>query len=248
MRLLVSAALLAAMFGVAGTGIDLAAAQTQTAVPVRVTFDDNFAPKIASDGLGHYQHGQGVSAVIDPSRNGELIIYSVKSGKVAARRFTLTFNDCIGTCDAVPFVSSLTTAQLIAGVRQPNGPHLPGGMLAMPVGGSGYRAGLKVYLGSIDSVQWTLCMTPGDAGGFCANSTGVNSSTPTRIVRTAPASWTISADPGPGPVPDRSDVGALFTETSSGRQKTITLQGKYAMPFSMTVTCVNAANCPAPVP
>jgi hypothetical protein len=117
-------------------------------------------------------------------------------------------------------------------------------MLTMPVGASGFRAGFKVYLGSIDSVQWTLCMTPGDAGGFCANSTGEKSSTPTRIVRTAPGSWTISADSA---LP-RSDVGALFTETGDRRSSLITLQGKYAMPFSMTVQCVNAANCPVPAP
>jgi hypothetical protein len=239
MRLLISAALLVALFGIGGTGIDLAAAPSTSAVPVRVTFADGPAHKIASDLLGPYQNGSGVSATIDPSRNGELIFYSVKTGKVAARRFTLTFDDCIGTCDAVPFVSSLATAQLIAGVRQPDGTPQPGGMLTMPVGATGFRAGLKVYL---VSTPWTLCLTPGDAGGFCANSTGDNSSTPTRIVRTANDKWTISADA----VDPRSDVGALFTETSSGRSTTITLQGKYAMPFSMMVQCVNAANCPVP--
>jgi hypothetical protein len=51
--------------------------------------------------------------------------------------------------------------------------------------------------------------------------------------------WTISADSA---LP-RSDVGALFTETGNGRSSSITLQGKYAMPFSITVQCVNAANC-----
>ena len=239
MRLLVSAALLAALFGVAGTGVDLAAAPQQTAVPVRMTFADLPGDNMASDLLGPYVNGSGVSANINTGSNGELVVYSVKSGNVAQRRFRLTFDDCIGTCFDRPFVSDLTTAQLIAGVRKPDGTPQPGGMLTMPVGAPGFRAGLKVYL---VSTPWTLCMTPGDAGGFCANSTGANSSTPTRIVRTAPASWTISADPGP--VPDRSDVGALFTETSSGRSKTITLQGKYAMPFSMTVECVNAANCP----
>ncbi len=237
MRLLVSAALLAAMFGVAGTGIDLAAAPPQTAVPVKVTFADDPAHKIASDLGGTYQHGQGVYAVIDVANNGHLVMYSKASKTVPARQFSLTFDSCIGTCDAVPFVTSLTMAQFIAGVRDPNGTRQPGGLLGMTVGADGYRAGLKVYLGSINSVQWTLCLTPGDADGFCANSTG---STPTRIIRTAPDSWTISAsatDP-------RSDVGELFTETGNARKKTITLQGKYAMPFSMTVQCVTAANCP----
>lgn len=236
MRLLISAALVMAIAGAAATGIDLAAAPPTSAVPVRVTFANDPAHKIASDLLGPYQNGSGVSATIDPSRNGELIFYSVKSGKVAARQFRLTFDDCIGSCDAVPFVSSLAAAQLIAGVRQPDGMRQPGGMLTMPVGATGFRAGLKVYL---VSTPWTLCLTPGDADGFCANSTGDSSSTPTRIVRTAPASWIISADSAD----PRSDVGALFTESSSGRSRTITLQGKYAMPFSMTVQCVNAANC-----
>ena len=236
MRLPISAAVLVASLAAAATGIGLAAAPTTATVPVRVTFADGPGHKVASDLLGPYQNGSGVSANIDPSRNGELIFYSVKTGKVAQRRFTLTFDDCLGTCDAVPFVSSLTTAQLIAGVRQPDGMRQPGGMLTMPVGATGFRAGLKVYL---VSTPWTLCLTPGDADGFCANSTGENSSTPTRILRTAPASWTISADSAD----PRSDVGALFTETSSGRSTTITLQGKYAMPFSMTVQCVNAANC-----
>lgn len=244
MTLLTTAAFSVAMLGLAAAGIDLAAAPPTSTVPVRFALADDPTHKIASDLLGAYQNGSGVSAVIDPSRNGELIIYSVKSGKVAARRFTLTFDDCIGACDTVPFVPWLTTAQLIAGVRQPDGTPHPGGMLTMPVGASGFRAGLKVYLGSIDSVQWTLCMTPGDAGGFCANSTGDKSSTPTRIVRTAVDSWTIAA----GSELPRSDVGALFTETGDRRSSLITLQGKYAMPFSMTVQCVNTANCPAPAP
>lgn len=241
MRLLISTALaLTAALVAAGPASDLAAAPPASTVPVRFTFADDPSHKIASDGLGLYQNGSGVSAVIDPSRNGELIIYSVKSGKVAQRGFTLTFDDCIGTCGTVPFLPWLTGAQLIAGVRQPDGTSNPGGMLTMPVGASGFRAGFKAYLGSINSVQWTVCMTPGDAGHFCANSTGEKSSTPTRIVRTATDEWTISADS----VDPRSDVGALFTETSTRRSTTITLQGKYAMPFSMTVQCVNAADCP----
>lgn len=238
MKLLASVAILAATLAIAGTGIDPVSAQSTAAVPVSFRFADDPAHKIASDLLGIYENGKGVSAAIDPSRNGELIVYSVKSGKIAQRRFRLTFDDCISTCYDVPFVSALASAQLIAGVRRPDGTPNPGGMLTMPVGAGGFRAGLKAYL---VSTSWTLCMTPGDAGGFCANSTGAKSSTPTRIVRTAPNSWTISADPEP--VEDPSDVGALFTETGNGRSSTITLQGKYAMPFSMTVQCVNAANC-----
>ena len=245
MRLLISAALLVALFGIGGTGIDLVAAPPQSSsVPVKFSFADGHTHKIASDGGGLYVNGAGVSAVIDPNRNGELIIYSVKTKTVPFRKFWLTFNDCITTCFDVPPMVMPTTAQLIAGVRQPGGTPHPGGMLTMPVGESGFRAGLKVYLGSINSVQWTLCMTPGDAGGFCANSTGEKSSTPTRIVRTANDKWTISADS----VDPRSDVGALFTETSSRLSTTITLQGKYAMPFSMTLQCVVSANCPEPAP
>jgi hypothetical protein len=242
MRLPISAALLAAFFAAAATGIDLAAAPSTSTVPVKFSL---LAPgtgaKIASDLGGIYVNGSGVSATIDPASNGNLVIYSKASKTVPARKFWLAFDDCIGTCFDVPFVPQFTTVtQFIAGVRQPNGTPHPGGLLTMPVGATGFRAGVKLYLGSINSAQWTLCMTPGDAGGFCANSTGEKSSTPTRIVRTAPDSWTISADS----VDPRSDVGALFTETGNGRSTTITLQGKYAMPFSMTVQCVNVANCP----
>ncbi len=244
MKLLVSAALLAAMFGVAGTGIDLAAAPPQAAVQVRVTFADDPAHKIASDLGGPYQDGQGVYAAIDAGSTGNLVMYSKASKTVPVRQFRLTFDDCIGICNAVPFVSSLTNAQLIAGVRQPGGTPHPGGMLTMPVGATGFRTGLKMYLGSINSVHWTLCQTPGDGDGFCANSNG---STPAHIVRATPDSWTIWANPGPDPGPsgpDLRDGGELFTEASTGRSKLITLQGEYAMPFSMTVQCVNASNCP----
>ena len=237
MRLPISAAVLMASLAAAATGIDLAAAPTPPAVPVRVAFADGPTHKIASDLLGSYQNGAGVNATIEPGSDGNLVIYSKPSKTVPTRRFRLTFDDCIGNCDDVPFVSDLTTAQLIAGVRQPDGTHQPGGLLTMPVGVAGYRAGLKVFL---VSTSWTLCMTPGDSSGFCANSTGASGSTPTRIVRTAKDKWTISADSA---LP-RSDVGALFTETGNGRSTTITLQGQYAMPFSMTVQCVNAANCP----
>lgn len=238
MRLLISAALLVAIFGIGGTRIDLAAAPATSTVPVRLTFADDPTHKIASDLLGPYQNGPGVNATIDPGSNGNLVIYSKPSKTVPTRRFRLTFDDCIGTCDDVPFVSSLATAQLIAGVRQPDGTHHPGGLLTMPVGVEGFRAGLKVFL---VSTSWTLCLTPADASGFCANSTG---STPTRILRTAADQWTISADSS---LP-RSDIGELFTETGNGRSKLITLQGAYAMPFSMTVQCVVAANCPEPAP
>ena len=84
-------------------------------------------------------------------------------------------------------------------------------------------------------------MTPGDADNICSNSTSTGS-TPTRVVRTANDKWNIWADA----VDPRSDSGELFSEATSTRTSTITLQGKYAMPFSMTVQCVNAANCPAP--
>ena len=252
MRLPISAAVLVALFGIGGTGIDLAAAPTQSSsVPVKFSFAAG--GRIASDGLGLYENGKGVSAVIDPNRNGELIIYSVKSGKVAQRRFTLTFDDCIGTCFGVPPMLMPTGAQLIAGVRRPgDGVRLTGGLLAMPVNVPGYRAGFKVYLGSINSVEWTLCMTPSDSGGVCQNNTSTGS-TPAHIMRTAPASWTIWADPGPRPVlaPGETDTrggGELFTQTSSSLGTTYTHQGKYAMPFSMTVQCVVSANCPAPAP
>jgi hypothetical protein len=98
-----------------------------------------------------------------------------------------------------------------------------------------------VYLGSIDNVEWTLCLTPGDAANICSNPTSAGS-TPTRIVRTAPDTWTISADS----VEPRSDVGELFTVTSSRRNTTTTRRGGYSMPFSMTVQCANPADCQAP--
>ena len=240
MRLLTSAALLVALFGVGGTGIDLAAAPPLATVPVKFTFADGDGHKIGSDFGGPYQNGSVVSANIETGSHGRLVIYWRASKTVPSRRFRLTFDDCIGSCGIVPFVSELTTAQIIAVVRQPNG--TIGSLLAMPENVEGFRASVQMYLGSINSTQWTLCMTPGDAGGFCANSTGEKRSTPTRIVRTANDKWMISADPGP--VPDRSDVGALFTETGSGRTSVITLQGKYAMPFSMTVCYATAATCP----
>jgi hypothetical protein len=249
MRLPISAALLAAFIAAAATGIE---AQSTAAVPVAVTFADGVGHKIGSDGSGPYQHGKGVSAVIDPSRNGELIFYSVKSGKIAQRQFRLTFDDCIGTCGDLPFVSDLTGAQIIAGIRKPDLTSLVGGMLKMPVDVSGYRAGLKVYIGSINSVEWTLCQTPADSPNPCTHSPNTGS-TPTYIMRTAPDTWTIWADPGPRPDPydpneDLRGGGELFKGITSRRSKTITLQGEYAMPFSMTVQCVNAANCPAPAP
>ena len=193
MRLLISAALLVAFFAAAATGIE---AQTTSAVPVKFSFAGDSTHKIANDPNGPYVNGKGVSAVIDPNRGGELIIYSVKSGKIAQRQFWLSFDDCIGTCGDLPFVTSVTGASIIAGIRRPDGTSHPGGMLTIPVGATGFRAGLKVYLGSIDSVEWTLCQTPGDAGGFCANSHG---DTPTHIMRTAADTWTIWAVSGTPP-------------------------------------------------
>jgi hypothetical protein len=239
MKLSVSSAILAAICAATATVGELTAAQSTSAVPVTVTFADLTDHKIKSVGGSVYEHGKGVSATIDPSRNGELIFYSVKSGKIAQRRFALDFSACIaGPCDFLTTTPWQTGAQFIAGIRRPDGASLPGGMLAMPVSATGYRAGLKVYLGSTDNVEWTLCLTPGDAANVCSNRTSTGS-TPTHIVRTTPDTWTISAD--------TADVGELFTVTTSRRSEPLPARrGGYAMPFSMTVQCVNGANCPVP--
>ena len=109
-------------------------------MPLRVTFADDPAHRITSvatpTGERIYEHGQGVYAVIDVANNGHLVMYSKASKTVPTRQFKLTFdyrNCIIGPCYDVPFSDTLTTPQFIAGVREPEGPRVAGGLLGMEV-------------------------------------------------------------------------------------------------------------------
>ena len=238
MRLLISTAIaLTAALVAAGPAIDLMAAPKPRNPPVKITFADHTSHNITSDLGGSYENGQsGVVAYINKSSNGELVFYQNPTPGVSPRMLQLFFRECIGTCTGAPFPSGFTRVNIIAGIRAPNESPIAGGLLGMSVTPSGdYRTGLKINIPlDSDPAFWTLCMTPTNADGFCGIS---DHSTPARIVRDDFDHWTVTAS-----AVDGTDVGELFRETGNGRNKIISLEGTYSMPFSFTVQCVNS-NC-----
>lgn len=242
MRLLISTAIaLTAALVAAGPAIDLMAAPKPSNPRVTITFADDAAHNIKSDGGGDYVDGSGgVGAYID--RTTGVLNFGTSSGNTTTgRELQFDFGDCIAGCIAngeplpigAPYPSGYARAIIQAGVRTADGIKLPGGLLGMSVG-STLWSGVKLNIPlDSDPAYWTLCMVFQNTDGFCAISA---QSTPARIVRSAPDVWTITA------TVDDNDVGELFNEVGGGRNRTIHFEGTYSMPFSFTVQCVNS-NC-----
>jgi len=117
-----------------------------------------------------------------------------------------------------------------------------GGLLGLPLNEE-RKAFLKILLSTqAESAFWTICSdTRTEVAGICAAS---HSSTGARVTRTGAGTWIVSAraDAAGG----RSDIADLIKEAGSGRRSIITTEGTYSMPFTMTVECLVAADCPAP--
>lgn len=234
MRLLIVPIVVTAAFVASAPPVDLAAAPPAKNAPLKFWFGDNLGDRIRSDGLGVYQDGAGVTAFIDKGDGGRLVIYN---GPQSPRRFTMELTDCLAACDELPFVTRTAQGQFLAGMKNVDGSAVPNGMLGMAVG-SERLASFHSYLGDYNSAFWTLCRVTTNAEGFCGVS---DNSTPARVVRTALDTWTFTASSTTTP---RSDVAELVKQTGNNRTKVISLEGTYSTPFTLTVQCVNAADCP----
>ncbi|MGE0816285.1 MAG: hypothetical protein AB7O28_08015 [Vicinamibacterales bacterium] len=241
MRLLIVPAILGVALIVGGPSVDLAAAPPLKNPSLKFWFGDNPGDKIVSDTPGvAYQDGvAGVVAYIDKANNGVLKIYGVRT----TRSIGFTFDTCLSNCGEVPFGASMVkTPQFNAGIRNVDGTLVANGMLGMAVG-TEHISGFHIWLGEHSGAQWNLCLTNKNyATGYCGIADNEDT-TLTRVTRTAPGTWTFTAS---ATVPG-TDVAELFKQVQlSGKQKSITSEGTYSMPFTLTVQCVNPADCPAP--
>ena len=231
MRLISTAIALTAALVATAPAIDIAAAPKPKNVNVKLTFNDG-GDRIISDGLGAYEGGAGgVLASILVTDKGQL---SFSTGSNRTLKFF--FYDCVllsGCSPTFPTVND--DARLLAHPLR-DGVNPSGGLLGMTIAEGELPAFVKIDIpNDLDPRYWNLCFDAGDRFPPCAAVSG-HSSTNAHIVRTANDQWTLSATSA-----DRAD---LVRDSDTRRNRTFTLEGTYAMPFSVTIQCVSSADCP----
>jgi hypothetical protein len=242
MRLPFSAAVaLTAALGAMATGNGLTAAAPNNRPPgeirVSVTFHDNGGDRIQSDGGGTYQDRLGsVVAYISSSNNGSLLFGTENS---ATRTLRFFFDTCLSLpvdCEA-PW-SSLNEPGGLQGNVSRIGGFPTGGLMGMTTaeGEQPMHIKFNIPLDS-DPAYWNVCFDSRRVFGPCSQDPS-NTSTDARIRRIAPDEWTISAN--------ATDRGDLIKDDTQKKNRTYTQMGTYSMPFTLTVKCLNAAECPLP--
>ncbi|MGQ0735012.1 MAG: hypothetical protein ACT4QD_15320 [Acidobacteriota bacterium] len=239
MRLLISTAIaLSAASVVTGPAIHGATPPNRPKdIKVAVTFRDDGGDKIQSDGRGPYADGVGgVVAYIATRDHGKLIFGTGTAG----RMLQFFFDDCLlppADCGA-PWSSLNERSGIHANAlrNSPDGLVVPqGGLMAMAVNEE-LAAWTKIDIPKDDDPAFYNVCFDSRKLGPCGLAPG-GTSTDARIRRVASDEWTIWAN-GTG---DRADV--IRDSTTKGN-RTFTLLGTYSMPFSLTVKCVNRADCP----
>jgi hypothetical protein len=216
---------------------------------VKLEFNDSptSSYNIRSDGGGIYHDGVGgVRAYIERSE-GVLHYFTMNGPQAPPRReLFLSFEQCVDECLPSDFVPpfgapyptpDFAVASLSAGVRTSSGDTVSGGLLGMPTGVE-MRSGIHLNIPMDDDPAfWTVCMRAGPVEGFCANSPQIS---PARVRRDSSSGvWTIWAT--------ADDIGELMNDRGSVRRtRMVDHLGWYRLPFSFTVTCVPAEDCPLP--
>jgi hypothetical protein len=85
-----------------------------------------------------------------------------------------------------------------------------------------------------DPAYWNVCFDSRKIVGPCSQDPS-NTSTDARIRRIALDEWRISAN--------ATDRGDLIKDDTQKKNRTYTQMGTYSMPFTLTVKCLNAAEC-----
>jgi hypothetical protein len=199
---------------------------------------DGVDDRIRSNGGQTYSNGVGgVVAFLDD--NG-------LSFQPGTRGLLHEFTVCVDSPCNPPYASGTGVTQVLIRPLTADGTALAaGGLLALPLNQERI-AFVKVLLSTrAENAFWTLCMDSRTTGlsGICEASA---ESTPVRLVRTSPSTWSLAASPTSAG--GRSDVADLIKEATSGKRNTITAEGAFSLPFSMTIQCVVAGDCPAPTP
>jgi hypothetical protein len=231
------AAVLAAVVVAQGTEFEreVAARAKPRTIGLSITMGDGIDDRIRSNEGQTYTHGvDGV--VLYASENG--LQFQLGGTRGLRHEFTA----CLEEPCASPYLSGTTVNVIQIHPLTPDGSASAGGLLGLPLNQE--RPALVKALLTVPpaDVYWTLCADPRpEATGVCGASV---SHVGVRIARTAATSWTVSASASSAG--GRSDVFDLIKQAGSGKRSTTTVEGIFSMPFSMTIQCVVAADCPAP--
>jgi hypothetical protein len=222
------------------------AAHSQTAVPVTVTFRDDSLDNIRSDGQGPYAGSQPQVGAYIQIEGGYLVLSTDTNRRKAGGRslfFDFAHAQCLTLCDETPMSTGYSTAGVLVKPLTPDGSAFAtNGLLGIPIGQE-RRTWLKIRILDFAD-EWTLCFHPAgitDMGGICAVSA---SSTPARVVRISQGTWQIFGTAALAADGQRSDAASLLKTTTIKGKSTTTVEGTYSMPFLITVTCMNEADCP----
>jgi hypothetical protein len=216
---------------------ELAARAKPRSVGFAVTLADGSGDRVRSAGGQIYANGVGGVVAVHNGSGLQL--------QTGSRGLWYELTDCLWTTE--PCTPLFTAGNEVSLVQvyplTPDASTLgQGGLLGLAVGET-RPAFVKFYFSNNTTTGfWTLCMDPRDGGnGICAISA---ESTAPLVARTSATSWTVTA--GPGTVGGRSDVAELIRETGSGKRSVITVDGAFSLPFTMTIQCLVASDCPIP--
>ena len=206
---------------------------------VTITFRDDPLDNIRSDGQGAYVDGvDGVGAAIGSS-DGILLFGQ------GTRKLYFQFTDCLDpvACDRPFLYGESATQNVNKTLTVDSTAFAPHGLLGIPVGEE-RRIFMKQWLRDLPN-EWTVCLNPpgvADLIGICSvNTVG----TAARVQRTSQGTWVIFSTAEPDAAGNPSDRAGLVHQIPLDRHKVATTtEGPYSMPFQMTVTCVNEADCP----
>lgn len=223
--------------------IDLAAAPPNRPrdIKVSVTFQDHAGDRIQSDGGGTYQDGVGnVVAYINSAANGALI-FGTNTQNTPGRTLQFFFDACLShpdDCEA-PWTFLDEAGGLLGNVLR-GGVVPTGGLMAMTTVEGELPMWIKFNIPlDSDPAYWNVCFDSRKVVTPCSQDAS-NTSTDARIRRIAADEWTISAN--------GTDRGDLIRDSTTKKNRTYSWMGTYSMPFTLTVKCVNSADCPVPSP
>lgn len=231
------AAVLAAVVVAQGAEFEreLVARARPRTIGLSITMGDGIDDRIRSNGGQTYTHGVGGVVAFHNGSGLQL--------QTGSRGLTYDFSDCLWTVpDQCTPLFDVGIEPSLVQIYPVQGDVVAGGLLGIPVGAEAV-AFAKFYMSSNTSNgYWTVCSDPRPmVAGICGASPA---SAGVRVTRLNAATWVVSASMSSAG--GRSDVADLISEIGAGKRSSITVEGTFSMPFTMTIQCVVAADCPVP--
>jgi hypothetical protein len=215
-------------------GEGLAARAKPRTVGFSVTLTDLASDRIRGAGGATYTNDVGGVVAFHNGSGLQL--------QTGSRGLTYDFSDCLWATESCTPPFGVGIEPSLVQIYPVQNDAVGVGLLGMPIG-TELRAFAKFYMSSNTANGfWTVCSDPRpEAAGICGASPA---SAGVRVTRVAVGTWVVSASPSS--TGGRSDVADLISEVGSGKRSTITVEGTFSMPFSMTIQCLVAADCPMP--